>query len=96
MKSASGEFHAREEKMRSLATGALIGLALLAIDARSSVHAGAWCAALPGGKDCGFDTFEQCMVSARSDGGSCYRNPSAPATSTKNAQPQSKGKKQQQ
>jgi hypothetical protein len=82
--------------MRSLATAALISLALLAIDARLSVHAGAWCAALPGGKDCGFATFEQCMVSARSDGGTCYRNPSAPATNTESAQPQSKSKKKQQ
>ncbi|MBI4273136.1 MAG: DUF3551 domain-containing protein [Rhizobiales bacterium] len=82
--------------MRSLATGVLIGLVLLAIDARLPAQAGAWCAALPGGKDCGFDTFEQCMVSARSDNGHCYRNPAAPAASTKSAQPERKSKKQQQ
>jgi Protein of unknown function (DUF3551) len=63
------------------ALGALVAAA--ALDARTAATAGArppapWCANLggrDGGWDCGYQTFEQCMATARGLSSNCQPNP---------------------
>jgi hypothetical protein len=56
----------------------------LALDARGPAVASPWCSTY-GGMSCGYDTFDQCMVSIRGDGGSCVRNPMEAATAVQPA-----------
>jgi hypothetical protein len=46
----------------------------LALDAWGPALASPWCSTY-GGMSCGYDTFDQCMISIRGDGGFCIRNP---------------------
>jgi hypothetical protein len=54
-----------------------LALALFALDARVPALASPWCSTY-GGMSCGYDTFEQCLVSIRGVGGSCIRNTMEP------------------
>ncbi len=66
--------------MRSFLTSALaistVYIFLIAV-APASAREYPWCAAYAddhGGRNCGFDTFEQCMAALSGNGGYCERN----------------------
>jgi hypothetical protein len=63
--------------MRIVAFMCLIPVTLFALDARGPALASPWCSTY-GAISCGYDTYDQCMISIRGVGGSCMRNPMEP------------------
>lgn len=63
--------------MRIAALMSLVLASLFALDARGPALASPWCSTY-GAISCGYDTFDQCIVSIRGIGGSCIRNTMEP------------------
>jgi hypothetical protein len=63
--------------MRIAVLMSLVLASLFALDARGPTLASPWCSTY-GAISCGYDTFDQCMVSIRGVGGSCIRNTMEP------------------
>ena len=84
MMPATGKSLTRPLTLIALVAGVLIGSAVLPLQnvANAESHrVPRWCASMGGdfGFDCSFDTFSQCMETARGLGNYCLQNPRLPA-----------------
>ena len=70
--------------MRIAVFMSVVLMSSLAFDARDPAVASPWCSTY-GGMSCGYDTFDQCIISIRGDGGACVRNPMETATAVQPA-----------